>query len=349
MNIEALVRDNIRRLRPYRTARQDSKTGILLDANENRFGSVWQDGTDQLNQYPDPFQRELRERLAHLEGTSPSSVFTGVGSDEVIDLLLRVFCEPRRDHILIIEPTYGMYAVSASIQDVVADNVQLDESFHLDLPATRSAIRPSTKLVFCCSPNNPTGNLLRRDDIRALCALTTSLVIVDEAYIDFARTRSLATDVHDTPNMVIVKTLSKSWGLAGIRLGYCVAHPDVVSYLDKVKPPYNINSLTGRVALAAVANSARRDELVASIVGERHRLEQELPRYSFIERVYPSDSNFLLLRCSDHRPVLTYLRKRGIVVRDRSSQPGLERCLRITVGTVEENTLLLSALRDMET
>ncbi len=346
MTIEQLVRPNIRDLVPYSSARSQYQTGLLLDANENAFGSVLDSEQGGLNRYPDPFQRELRAQLAAYEGVSPSSIFAGVGSDEIIDLLVRVLCEPRKDSIHVLEPTYGMYRVAAMIQEIRTDTVRLSDDFQIDLHAVLQAIRPETKIIFCCSPNNPTGNLLRRDDVLGLCRAVNAVVVVDEAYVDFADRRSMANECASTPNLVVMKTLSKSWGLAGIRLGYCIADPVLVAFLDKVKPPYNINVLTASVAAKALKAVAVRDELVGRIRNERTRLAQALAGLSFVEHVYPSDANFLLVRCTDHTSLLSYLSSRSIVIRDRSSQPGLERCVRITVGTPEENDRLLAAMKD---
>lgn len=348
MNIERLIRPNVRTLIPYRSARSQHLEGLLLDANENAFGSASSDGPDDLHRYPDPYQRTLRARIASLEGVAPASVFTGVGSDEVIDLLIRVVCEPRLDSILVVEPTYGMYRVAAGVHDVRVDSVLLKGDFQLDPSAVVRAVVPGTKLVFCCSPNNPTGNLLRRKDLLALCASSDAIVVVDEAYIDFSEGPSLAGDVARTPNLVVLKTLSKSWGLAGIRLGYCLANPSLISYLDKIKPPYNINTLTSEAALNALRTVDRRDTLVRQVRSERERLASALQGLSFVERVYPSDANFLLVRCADHTGLLSYLVSRGIIIRDRSTQPGLNRCVRITVGTPSENERLLETLKDFE-
>ena len=345
MNIDSLVRKNIHALHPYHSARQDFLSGLLLDANENSFGSVFSADNLPLHRYPDPSQREMRSVLAALNSVALENVFVGVGSDEVIDLLVRVFCEPRNDSVVVLEPTYGMYRVAASIQDVEVRSCLLNDTFQIDLGKVRKAIDPSTKLIFCCSPNNPTANLLHSKDIIALCELG-AMVIVDEAYIDFAQTKSLGTQVLTHPNLVVLRTLSKAWGLAGIRLGYCLADSIVISYLIKVKPPYNINIQTSRTALRALRLKDEVLHLVASIREERTWLTRELARLSCIQHVFPSDANFLLVRSMNAPALYQFLAARNIIVRNRSTEPLLQNCLRITVGTRDENTMLIQAMKE---
>jgi histidinol-phosphate aminotransferase len=345
MNIESLIRKNIRALKPYHSARQDYLSGCLLDANENAFGSVFSTDSIPLNRYPDPSQRELRSELAVLNNVAIENVFVGVGSDEVIDLLVRVFCEPRNDSVVVVEPTYGMYRVAASIQDVEVRSCLLNDKFQIDMDAVRNTVDSSTKLIFCCSPNNPTANLLHAEDIIALCELG-AIVIVDEAYIDFAQTKSVSTQVIAYPNLVMLRTLSKAWGLAGIRLGYCIADAAVISYLMKVKPPYNINVQTSRTALEALCRKDELLHLVASITRARAWLAGELARLSCVDNVFPSDANFLLVRCTDASAMYHFLASRNIIVRNRSSEPLLQNCLRITVGTRPENEMLVQAMKE---
>ena len=347
-DIEALIRPNIRALKPYRSARQDYLSGVLLDANENAFGSaIAFDGLD-LNRYPDPFQTALRSRLAQMHGVQRENLFAGVGSDEVIDLLLRIFCEPQKDAALILEPTYGMYRVAADVNNVGVDSCLLSDDFQIDMEAVQECTKKNTKIIFCCSPNNPTGNLLNRADILNLCARTSAIIVADEAYADFARSESLTSAVGQFPNLVVLRTLSKAWGLAAIRLGYAIAHPRIISYLMKVKSPYNINILTSTEALKALDNTGHVQRSVAAVVAERERLARELSQFQFVKNVYPSDANFLLVRCTDARSMYRQLADRGIIVRDRSSEPKLENCLRISVGTSEQNTLLLNALKEFD-
>jgi len=347
MDVEALIRPNIRKLKPYRSARQDYLTGILLDANENAFGSaVTLDGV-QLNRYPDPFQHALRSKLVLLHGVQTENLFAGVGSDEVIDLLIRIFCEPQQDSVLILEPTYGMYRVAADVNNVTVNSCLLTDDFQIDLDAVKRRTDKSTKIVFCCSPNNPTGNLLRREDILELCAATSSIVIVDEAYIDFAQSDSLIADIGRYPNLVVLRTLSKAWGLAAIRLGYAIADPKIVAYLMKVKAPYNINILTSTEAMKALDRPDHVRKSVTSTIAERARLVKELTRFSVVKKIFPSDANFLTVRCTEARRIYQQLAQRGVIVRDRSSEPKLDNCLRISVGTPEQNNLLLTALKEL--
>jgi histidinol-phosphate aminotransferase len=348
IDIDAFIRPNIRALKPYRSARQDHLRGVLLDANENAFGSAIAFDGLELNRYPDPFQTALRSRLARLHGVERENLFVGVGSDEVIDLLLRIFCEPQKDAALILEPTYGMYRVAADINNVRVDSCLLTDDFQIDIPASVRSVKRETKIIFCCSPNNPTGNLLNRADILNLCAQTGSIVVADEAYADFAQSESLISDIARFPNLIVLRTLSKAWGLAAIRLGYAIAHPQIISYLMKVKAPYNINILTSTEALKALDNTEHVQRTVAAVATERQRLVTELPAFRFVKHIYPSDANFLLVRCTDARTLYRQLAQRGIIVRDRSTEPKLENCLRISVGTPEQNDLLLNALKELE-
>ncbi len=348
MNIEDLVRPNIKALRPYRSARQDFSTGVLLDANENSCGSaVHLEGLD-LNRYPDPFQKQLRSRLAAIHGVELENVFVGVGSDEVIDLLIRVFCEPIRDSIVVLEPTYAMYRVAAEVNNVPARTCLLTDDFQIDLAVLTSTLDDSIKMIFCCSPNNPTGNLLRRNDILEVCRRTSAIVVIDEAYADFAASESLIAAVGAIPNLVVLRTLSKAWGLAGIRLGYGIAQPLIVSYLMKIKAPYNINALTSVQALAGLDNIEHVTRTREAIIMERDKLAHALAQIPYIIRVFPSDANFLLVRCRLAKMVYKQLAERGIIVRDRSSEPKLEQCLRITVGTPEQNQLLIKTMKELQ-
>jgi len=345
MNIESLIRPNIRALKPYHSARQDFLTGILLDANENSFGSSLTVDNISLNRYPDPYQRELRTVLAESNGVSAENIFVGVGSDEVIDLLVRVFCEPKSDSVILLEPTYGMYRVAASIQDVPIRSCLLTDTFQIDRDAVKKTIDATTKLIFCCSPNNPTANLLRPEDILALCQLG-AMVVVDEAYIDFAKSSSMGKQVLAHHNLIVLHTLSKAWGLAGIRLGYCIADPMVVSFMLKVKAPYNINALTSRAALQALRKEQEVRQTIMSIVNERDWLSAHLTELPCIEHVFPSDANFILVRCNNATVLYEYLASKEIIVRNRSTEPLLQNCLRITVGTRQENEQLIRAMKE---
>ncbi len=345
MDINFLVRENIRALKPYHSARQDYLTGVLLDANENSFGSVIESESIMLHRYPDPFQRELRSLLAERSMVTMDNVFVGVGSDEVIDLLMRIFCEPKKDSVLLLEPTYGMYRVAANIQNVNVRSCLLTKDFQIDLTKVKQQFDPSTKLIFCCSPNNPTSNLLRTEDILELCNLG-AIVVVDEAYIDFAKTASLGSQVLSIPNLIVMRTLSKAWGLAGIRLGYAIADKNVISYFLKVKAPYNINALTSKMAIEALQKENEARNKIEAIIKERANLTNQLKSISCVEQVFPSDANFLVARCKDANALYRYLAERNIIVRNRSNEPLLQNCLRITVGTPEENSLLIQAIKE---
>ena len=345
MNIESLIRTNIHALQPYHSARQDFLSGILLDANENSFGSSLTLDGFSLNRYPDPYQRELRAVLAGMNGVAAEHVFVGVGSDEVIDLLVRVFCEPKHDSVVLLEPTYGMYRVAASIQDVHIHSCLLTEHFQIDLDAVKKKVDATTKLIFCCSPNNPTANVLRSEDILALCQWG-AMVIVDEAYIDFASSASMGKQILTHPNLVVMRTLSKAWGLAAIRLGYCLADPLVISFMMKVKAPYNINALTSRAALDALGKGDQVRQTINTIVEERTWLLHQLAALPCIKHVFPSDANFILIRCNDATALYNSLAAKGIIVRNRSTEPLLQNCLRITVGTRQENEQLIRAMKE---
>ena len=345
MNIESLIRANIRALKPYHSARQDFLSGILLDANENSFGSSLTVDDVSLNRYPDPYQRELRTVLADMNGVGVENVFVGVGSDEVIDLLVRVFCEPKRDSVILLEPTYGMYRVASSIQNVQIHPCLLTDKFQIDLDAVKKTVDETTKLIFCCSPNNPTANLLSSKDILALCELG-AMVIVDEAYIDFAQSTSMGKQSLKHPNLIVMRTLSKAWGLAGIRLGYCIADPIVISFMMKVKAPYNINVLTSGAALQALRKGEEVRRTIDSIVKEREWLSAQLAALPCIEHVFPSDANFILVRCKNATALYKYLVSKEIIVRNRTTEPLLENCLRITVGTRHENEQLICAMKE---
>jgi histidinol-phosphate aminotransferase len=345
MNIESLIRPNIRALKPYHSARQDFLTGILLDANENSFGSSLTVDNISLNRYPDPYQRELRTVLAEINGVAAENIFVGVGSDEVIDLLVRVFCEPKCDSVILLEPTYGMYRVASSIQDILIRSCLLNDKFQIDRDAVKKTIDATTKLIFCCSPNNPTANLLCPEDILALCQLG-AMVVVDEAYIDFAKSPSMGKQVLSHHNLIVLHTLSKAWGLAGIRLGYCIADPIVISFMMKVKAPYNINALTSRAALQALRKEQEVRQTIMSIVNERDWLSAHLTDLPCIEHVFPSDANFVLVRCNHATALYAYLASKEIIVRNRSTEPLLQNCLRITVGTRQENEQLIRAIKE---
>ncbi|MGI8811930.1 MAG: histidinol-phosphate transaminase [Pyrinomonadaceae bacterium] len=340
-----LARRNIQKLRPYSSARHEfaGTADVYIDANENSMGSPAGGG---LNRYPDPLQSDLKKLLATAKGLSADRIFVGNGSDEAIDLLFRVFCEPRRDRALIFPPTYGMYKVAAAINDVAVDEVFLTSEFQLDLPNIIDRLNAETKLVFICSPNNPTGNSIRRDDIVTVLQRAEGLVIVDEAYVDFSVFPSVTRLIDEYPNLVVLQTFSKAWGLAGARVGLAFADERVISLLNRVKPPYNVSRPAQNVAIDALSEPSNIDKWKEEILTERKALKAFLGQLTFVLAVYPSDANFLLVKFTDAAVVYRFLLDRRIVVRDRSSEPFCEGCLRITVGTRHENRLLMSSLTE---
>ncbi len=347
--IEKLIRPHLKSFQPYVSARSEvQEAKLFLDANELSLGNLVSFDGVALNRYPDPLQIELRSKLAKRLGITPEMVFTGVGSDEIIDLLIRLFCEPVKDSICILEPTYGVYRVSANMNNIQILAVELDEYFHIDIKKTLSVVNTTTKIIFLCSPNNPTGNLLRRDDIVTLCRESNAIVVLDQAYIEFANpSGDLTSVVSQLENLIILRTLSKAWGLAGIRLGFCIANPLIISYLQRIKAPYNINVLTTKVALGALANSKFLSDSVQCIQSERERLTNELGKLTGVVRVFQSNANFLLVEFKDAKTTYDALYRKGIIIRRRSEER-MKNCLRITIGTQNENNLLLSMLKECE-
>jgi histidinol-phosphate aminotransferase len=346
MNIKDLVRSNILNLKPYTSAREMHDSGILLDANENSFGSTFTGINGlQLNRYPDPHQKDLKSITGKFFSIPEENLFFGVGSDEIIDLLIRIFCEPGRDKAVIPEPTYGMYKVACDINNVETIQVLLNDNFQIDFKSIKEKYSDKVKIIFLCSPNNPTGNLLYMNDIINLCKEFESMIIVDEAYIDFAGGGSVINEVKNYPNLIVLRTFSKAWGLAAIRLGFCCADSEIVNILLKVKAPYNVNSLTRYVVEKAIENCAKREIYVKSILRERERIKNQLESLKGVEKVFDSDANFLLIKCPEPKAVQQKLAEKGIIIRDRSNQPKLEGCLRISVGTEEENDLLWNEIK----
>lgn len=344
LNIENLVRQNIRELKPYTSARSLYSGGeaTLLDANENGddpFG-------EGLNRYPDPLQKELKKEISKIKKVAPENIFLGNGSDEAIDLLFRIFCEPGVDEIITCPPTYGMYRVQANIHNTPIIEVPLDESFDLRPEAILAAVSSKTKLLFLCSPNNPTGNILSAQKMEKLIREFPGIVVVDEAYIDFAEQQSWSKLLNECTNLVVLQTLSKAWALAGARLGMAFANAEIMHYLNAVKFPYNVSQPTQKAALSAL----KKGELQASvseILLEKDRMAERLTAMEFVEKIYPSDANFLLVKFKASDAVFQYLRERKIIVRNRSKELNCSGCLRLTVGTKAENDLLLSTLISM--
>lgn len=343
MKIKNLIRKNIQSMVPYTSARDefDGEAEVYLDANESPFK------TDS-NRYPDPLQRKVKEQIALLKGIDTSSIFLGNGSDEAIDLLIRAFCKPGEDSILVTEPTYGMYEVCARVQDVGVNKTRLTDDFDLQYEVIKSLNNDSVKIIFICSPNNPTGNVFDKANIIKLLEEFQGLVVVDEAYIDFADDVGFLPVIGTYKNLVVLQTFSKAWGLAGIRLGMCFADREIIDVLNKIKYPYNINSVTQRIALDSIQYPERVNSIVEMVLKEREMLNDELSKMKMVEKVFPSQANFLLVRFKDAKVVYNYLREQRIIVRDRSSTVLCENCLRITVGTEEENRKLVNALKIYE-
>lgn len=337
--IEALVRPNILRLKPYSSARHEfsGEASVFLDANENPFDTG-------LNRYPDPLQWALKEKISALKAIAPENIFLGNGSDEVIDLLLRIFCEPGVDHILTLPPTYGMYQVCADISNVGIKEVPLTSAFQPDISAIAAATDAHSKLLFLCTPNNPSGNSFHPELVKTILETFPGLVIIDEAYIDFASHPGYLAMLDQFPRLVVMQTFSKAWGLAGIRLGMAFASIPIIQLLNKVKPPYNINQLTQEKALEVLGKPSQQQEWVKTLLVQRTLLQQHLSGLEYVTRIFPSDANFLLVKMNDPKGVYAHLVKEGIIVRDRSNVLLCEGCLRITVGTPQENERLLEAL-----
>ena len=346
MDINNLQRENIKNLKPYSTARDEYKgqASVFLDANENAFGSPL---ADNYNRYPDPLQLDLKDAISKIKGVPIENTFLGNGSDEAIDLLYRAFCEPGKDNVIILPPTYGMYEVSANINNVEIRKVDLLSNFQLDLDGIAEAIDENTKLIFICSPNNPTGNSIIRTDIETILANFQGLVVIDEAYINYAKQRTFIQELTEYPNLVVMQTFSKAWGLAALRLGMAFAARPVIDILNKVKPPYNINQATQDIALKALENIEQVNEWIKITVTERESLSEQLLALPMVKKVYPSDANFILVQVEDALGTYNSLVDLGIIIRDRSKVALCEGCLRITIGTKEENIMLLDALKNV--
>jgi len=344
-DINNILRENIKNLTPYSSARDEfqGEASVYLDANENAFGSP----LDQnYNRYPDPLQYEVKKRLSEIKGVPPRNIFLGNGSDEAIDVLVRAFCNPGVDNVILVPPTYGMYEVSANINDIKIKRVPLTEEFQLNLEGIAEAIDNHTKIIFVCSPNNPTGNSMNRDDVETLLANFNGIVVVDEAYINFSRQKTFIQELTEYANLVILQTLSKAWGLAGLRVGMAFASEEIVEIMNKVKPPYNINDASQQLALKALQNINQVNNWIKETLIQRDKLVLELKDYEFVIDIYPSDANFILVKTTDPRGIYNYLVQQGIIVRDRSKVTLCEGCLRITVGTPGENNILLEALKN---
>lgn len=340
-SLEELVRPNVWRMQPYSSARNEfqGNASVFLDANENPWN-------EPINRYPDPLQRQVKARLSQLKGVEPRSIFLGNGSDEAIDLVIRAFCEPKADNIVTITPSYGMYEVAAETNDVECRKVALDERFDLDVAALWAAVDAHTKVIYLCSPNNPSGNSLNREAIYQLLRGFEGLVVVDEAYIDFSAQPSFLAELSQYPNLIVLQTFSKAWGAAAIRLGMAFAAPAIIEVLNKIKYPYNINLLVQNKALELMENEAEMRQEVKAILVERMRMAKLLSEAPFGFEVFPSDANFLLVRVGDADRLYKALVDRGIIVRNRNRVLKCQGCLRITIGLPAENDLLLRALSE---
>lgn len=341
-NIDNLLRDNIRALKPYSSARDEfsGEADVFLDANENPYNSPW-------NRYPDPRQKKLKKRIGEIKKIPAANVFLGSGSDEPIDLLIRAFCEPGKDNIVSISPTYGMYRVAADVNDIKVIEVPLTEDFDLKADDILKAVNQSTKLIFLCSPNNPSGNALDQEEMIKIINGFNGVVVVDEAYIDFCPEKSFLTSLKQYPNLVILQTFSKAWGMAGLRLGMAFADENIIDVLSRIKYPYNLSVLTQQKALELLDFEEKKSEWVKVLLDERGKLIQDLGQFPFVIKIYPSDANFLLVKTYDPKGIYEYLTEEKIIVRDRSGIRLCDGCLRISVGSPVENEILINALKGL--
>jgi histidinol-phosphate aminotransferase len=342
---DKITRDNIKNLTPYSSARSEFSgiAKVFLDANENSFGSPL---TRWYNRYPDPLQWELKKKISVIKKVAPEQMLLGNGSDECIDLLIRAFCEPKKDNIIICPPTYGMYEVYANINDVEVKQVSLLPDFQLNLESIEAAVTEDTKLIFLCSPNNPSGNSLDREDIEIILNNFHGIVVVDEAYINYSRFRSFLSELNDYPNLVVMQTFSKAWGLAALRLGINFASKQIITILNKIKPPYNINQSTQELALTALDRLEDVNSMIRETIAEREELIKNLAGLAIVEKIFPSDANFILVRMKNATAIYEFLKQKGIIVRNRSNVLLCADCLRITVGTKEQNEQLIAALKE---
>ncbi|MAU16087.1 MAG: histidinol-phosphate transaminase [Muricauda sp.] len=344
-DINRIVRKSVSVLQPYSSARDeyvsDGSEMIFLDANENPFDNG-------VNRYPDPYQRSLKSLLAEQKEVSPNQILFGNGSDEVLDLIFRAFCEPNQDNIITLPPTYGMYKVLAGINAVENKEILLTSDFEPNVPEILKVVDETTKIIFICSPNNPTGNSFNKETVRELLESFKGLVVIDEAYIDFSKDESWLSQLRKHPNLIVTQTLSKAYGLAGIRLGICYASEEIIGVLNKIKPPYNVNQLSQQRALQRVLNQDLVNQEVQQILDERTELMKALDSLEFVTKLYPTDANFVLAKVDDANKRYQQLLEKQVVVRNRSSQPLCENTLRFTVGTPEENKKLIAILKDIQ-
>jgi len=343
-DINKYVRPNIRQLKPYSSAREEykGKEAVFLDANENPYNAPY-------NRYPDPLQTKLKEKISELKNISSDQLFLGNGSDEAIDLLIRIFCSPGKDSIIIADPTYGMYKVCADINNINVLEISLTEDFQPDATAILEKTDENSKIIMLCSPNNPTGNSFDKNKVLKILDEFNGIVVIDEAYIDFSVNNSYINVLDQYNNLVVLQTFSKAWGMAGIRLGMAIASPDIINYLNKIKYPYNVNRITQEIALKAISNKHKKDKWVSDILAQREYLANKLSTMAFVKKIYPTDANFFLVKVDQPKNIYNYLVNKKIIVRDRSNVNLCEGCLRFTVGTPKENKILINALNKYET
>lgn len=344
MNIQDLIRPTIKALKPYSSARDEFQGSndnmVFLDANENPF-------ENGVNRYPDPQQRTLKFLLSNIKGIPEQNILLGNGSDEVLDLIFRAFCEPNRDNIIILPPTYGMYSVLANINAVEIKSIQLDDDFQPRIDAILNIANRNSKLLFLCSPNNPTGNSFKAKYIERLIKEFNGIVVIDEAYIDFSNEESWISRLNEFPNLIVTQTLSKAYGMAGIRLGVCYASEEIISVFNRIKPPYNVNELTQQRAIEQLKLNELTKKQIQDILEEKEILVNRLSKVNFVSKIYSSDANFVLVKVDNATKRYNQLIERGIVVRNRTTQPGCENCLRFTIGTMEENKILIDTLNSI--
>lgn len=347
IEIDNLVRDNIKKLKPYSSARSEytGEASVFLDANESSYGSPLD---ENFHRYPDPLQWLLKDEISKIKGVPPQNIFIGNGSDEIIDIAFRVFCEPGKDNVIICPPTYGMYKVCAGINNIEVQEIFLTEQFQLDVEGILEAVNEHTKLLFLCSPNNPTGNNMYRMDIELLLNNFPGIVIIDEAYINFSRQKTFIQELTEYKNLVVLQTLSKAWGLAALRLGLGFTSEKIIDLFNKVKPPYNINQSSQQLAIKALSNIEEVNANIKNTVGQRGFVGEQLAAFNFIQKIYSSDANFILAKVNDADRLYRYLLENKIIVRNRTKEPLCENCLRITIGTPTENETLINALKNYE-
>ena len=346
-DINQIIRTNIKNLKPYSSARDEFKgeASVYLDANENAFGSPL---PQAFHRYPDPMQYAVKIRLSEIKGVPARNIFLGNGSDEAIDILFRSFCEPGIDNVIVVPPTYGMYEVSANINNVLLKKVPLTAAYQLNLEGIAEAIDKNTKLIFICSPNNPTGNSINREDIETILTNFSGVVVIDEAYINYSRQKTFIQELTEYANLVILQTLSKAWGLAGLRIGMAFASEEIIEVFNRVKPPYNINEASQTLALEALQNTKQVNEWIKQTLIERDNLVVSIKKFDFVLDIYPSDANFILVKTTDANTIYNFLVEKGIIVRNRTNVELCEGCLRITVGTPLENEILINTLKSFK-